>query len=200
MPPSFHLKISDPAQLTVTEIFSTITHKRLWDYSDYSPIDEICNEYGKEDEEFQGWIQKYKADLAGFKATTKIIDYIEELDSIADPEESIMQHRGVYDKNYRNKLTMKLHSKITDKSLEYIDSFWRSVADHFLLPSLPVHLESIRRGCTEITWLVPIQAASKIESTLRSITFLQQFQVSKVTLDDRVLYAAEIDEVSNYWL
>ncbi len=185
--------ISDTA--TIIEIFNALTHKQLWDHSSYSAFESIYKEFGEEDAELKIWMNNYKAELAGFKATTKIIDYIKECnteDEIADSEQSIRQYKGKYDKRYCRRLTMKLKSKITEKSLEYVDEFWRSVADHFFLPSLPIRLDSIHEGCTEISWLISTQSASQIESALHSVAFFRQFQVTKVSLDDITLYEVHI--------
>lgn len=153
--------------VSVIDIFSAITHCRLWDYSFYNPIEEICKEYGEDDPELSKYISSYKAELAGFKATTKIIDFIEECndeEDIACSDDSIDQYMARYDKKYYRRLAVKLKSPVAENSLEYVDHFWRSLADLFLLPSLPVLLDSIHRGCTEITWSISSKAASKIES------------------------------------
>ncbi len=111
--------ISDTA--TIIEIFNALTRKRLWDHSSYSAFESIYKKFGGEDPELKKWIGSYKAELAGFKATTKIIDYINECnseDEVADSEQSISQYKGKYDKKYCQRLTMKLKSQITEKSLE----------------------------------------------------------------------------------
>lgn len=182
---------------TIAEIFDALTRNRLWGHFSYSTFELIYKDFGKDDLELHDLIDSYKAKLAGFKATTKIIDFIKECnddDEIADSEQSIYQDKGRYDKKYCRRLTMKLKRRITEKSLEYIDEFWRSVADNFFLPSLPVQLDSIREGCTEISWLISAQAASKIESVLHALEFLQKVEVTKVSLENQVMYAAEMND------
>ena len=125
---------------SMAEIFEAISRHQLWDYSNYVPIEGIIREFGWDNPELSRWMNDYKSELAGFKATTKIIDYIrvcDEEDEIADSEVSLRQHMARYDKRYCRKLTIKLKSRITEKCLDYIDQFWRSIADHFFLPSLP---------------------------------------------------------------
>ena len=186
---------------SVMEVFNTLTHCRLWDYSDYSTFVAINREFGGGDPELKRWIDNYKAELAGFKATTKIIDHIKGCDSgdeIADSEQSLGQYKARYDKQYCKKLSLKLDTRVTEKSLEYIDQFWRSVADLFVLPPLPVLLESIRIGSTEITWFISLFAAIQIESailTAASVAFLEKFGVTEVAMDDEILYSTDMDKV-----
>ena len=145
------------------------------------------------------YISSYKAELAGFKATTKIIDFIEECndeEDIAYSDDSIGQFKARYDKKYYRRLAVKLKSPVAENSLEYVDDFWRSIADLFLLPSLPVLLESIHRGCTEITWSISSKAASKIESSV--LLFYRLLDVIQVKLDDEILFMAEEDDVSKW--
>lgn len=183
---------------TIVEIFDALTHNRLWSHFSYSTFESINKEFGKGDPELKNLVDNYKAELAGFKATTRIIDFIKECnneDDIADSEQTI---KGKYDKKYCRKLTMKLKSQITERSLDYVDEFWRSVADNFFLPSLPIQLDSIQEGCTEISWLISAQAASRIESVLHSIKFLQQCEVIKILMDGRVFYTDEVNKVGCY--
>ena len=102
--------------LTVTDIFETISRHRLWDYSYCTPIEEIAKEFGGDDMELKGWISNYKSELAGFKATTRIVDYIklckEEVE-IAESGQSLQQDIVHYDRQYCRKLTIKLKSRVT---------------------------------------------------------------------------------------
>ena len=188
---------------SVMEVFSALTHNQLWNHFSCSTIESIYNEFGGGDPKLRGWIDNYKAELAGFKATTKIINYIREWnceEDIADSEQSIAQYRACYDKDYCIKLAIKLKRRITEKSLEYIDEFWRSIADLFLLPSLLVLLKRIKEGCTEITWLVSPEIASLIESAVLnedSHLFLRQVPVMRITLDGRTLYATEVYQLKD---
>ena len=187
--------------LTVTDIFEAISRHRLWDYSYCTPLEKIVDEFGGDDLELRGWIKDYKAKLAGFKATTKIVDYIKmcsDEEEIADAEQSLREDMARYDRQYCRKLAMKLKSRVTEKCLDYIDQFWQSIADHFFLPSLPVLLDSIQEGCVEVTWLVPTLSAIQIQANiLDSAAFLEESEVMRVILDDEILYDEEgLDIVS----
>ncbi len=58
--------------VSMMDIFEVISRHRLWDYSHYSPIEEIA-EFEGDDPELKGWFTNYKSELTGFKATTRIV-------------------------------------------------------------------------------------------------------------------------------
>lgn len=181
-------------QETITDIFTAISDHCLWDYNSYTSVENICKEYGGDDEELLGKINNYKSDLAGFQATTKIVEYIRNcsINETADSEQSIGQDKARYNKMYCKKLSIKLEIPVPEKCLNYIDELWRSISDLFLLPSLPVLLESIREGCTEVTWYISTQAASQFESVVLkedSIELYWKYHVLTIALEGRILYS-----------
>ena len=184
---------------TVRDIFEAISRHRLWDYAYCTPIEEIANEFGGDDLELRGWIDDYKSELAGFKATTRIMDYIKmssDEKEIADSKQSLHQDMARYDGRYCRKLTIKLKSRVTERSLDYIDQFWRSIADHFLLPSLSALLDSIQEGCVEVTWLVPTLSALQIQANIQDSTaFLEKCEVIRVIMDGEILYDKGLGKV-----
>ena len=188
----------------VADIFEIISRHRLWDYTHCTPIEEIVGEFGGDDLELRGWIGDYKAELAGFKATTKIVDFIKacsDEEEIADSDQSIRHDMARYDKRYCRKLTIKLRAKVTEKSLSYIDEFWRSIADHFFLPCLSVLLDNIQKGCIEVTWCVPTLLALQIQANVQDSTqFLQQLAIIRVVMDGEILYDEEGMEMVSYAL
>ena len=185
---------------TVMDVFSAITHNRLWDYNNYCPVEEICKQYGGMDKRLLSLVNDYISELAGFRAANKLIKYVEDCneDDIADPDDSIGQYKARYDKKYYRKLSVKLNVRVTEASLDYIDKFWRSLACQLNLPSLRILLERICSGSTEIILLVSTQAAFIIEPMLRSaslVSFLRQHSVITVKLDERILYGASQEKV-----
>ena len=78
--------------ISVADIFEAVSRHQLWDYSYCTPIEEIAKEFGGDDLELRRWIDDYKSELAGFKATTKIVDYIKvcnDEEKIADSHQSL---------------------------------------------------------------------------------------------------------------
>ena len=177
---------------SVGDIIGALSRHKLWNYSCCNPIEEIAIEFGGDDTELKGWISDYKSELAGFKATIKIVDYIKVCnaeDEIADSSQSLQMDITRYNKRYCKALRIKLNSQVTDKSLGYIDQLWMSIADYFLLPSLSSLLERIKTGCVEVTWLVPTLSALQIQANIQdSKEFLDKLGVINVFMNDRNLY------------
>ncbi len=79
--------------LSLSDIFETVSRHQLWNYSHYTPIEHILNEFGENDPEMKKKMKDYKSEFAGFNATTKIVDYIDACnyrdEDIADPDDSL---------------------------------------------------------------------------------------------------------------
>ena len=181
---------------TISEIFGILNREGLWDYSSCCIyLEGIVNEFGSGNAEMKEWIGNYKSELAGFKATTKIVDYIKMCDKeseIADSEQSLRQNMARYDKCYCRSITFKLKAHVKEKSLDYIDQFWRSIAEYFLLPSLPALLDSIHSGCVEVTWVLSTPSALQIQENIQakiqeSTPFLQEHGVMRVMMDGEIV-------------
>lgn len=181
---------------SISETFVSITRNRLWDFLHYTPIEQIVKEFGDEDPELSDIVKKYRAELAGYKAMTKITEHIKlcrNSEEIADPDECLYLAR--YDRKYCRRLSVKLQVPVTDKSLDYIDQLWRSIAEYFCVPSLSVLLDTVRDGCIEVTWCVPTLSAMQIETNiLDSKEFLQSLNVTRVMLDKELLYDESLYE------
>ena len=73
---------------SVSEIFD-ILNGGLWDYGSCCIyLEGIVNEFGSDNAEMKEWISNYKSELAGFKATTKIVDYIKMCDKESEIADS----------------------------------------------------------------------------------------------------------------
>ena len=184
--------------LSMPDIMASVSRHQLWDYSCCTPIEKIAEEFGGDDGELREWISSYKSELSGFKATTKIVDYIKvcnEEQDIADSSQSIKEDMKRFNRLYCRKLTFKLKSHVVGKSLGYIDELWRSIADHFLLPSLTSLLDSIHEGCMCVTWLVPTLSALQIQANIQdSADFLEQLEVVRVMMDHTILHIHQVDK------
>ena len=179
----------------VVKIFEAVTSKGLWSYWHYTPVEKIVAEYAPKDDEMKGWLDSYKKQLSGFKATTKIADAIE-LYSIDEFENDPSRCLTVaYDPDYLQRLSLKLKTPVTEKSLEYIDDLWISLAEYFLLPSLSVLLDKIRSGCIEVSWLIPPHYVFQIIGNLQeNSSYLRSKGITKVLLDADCVYDGAQDE------
>ena len=170
--------------LSLSDIFETISCHQLWSYSHYTPIEQILNEFGENDpeirKEMDNWSFLDSMPPPYINACNNRDEYI------ADPDDSLRQNMARYDKQYCRKLTVKLGIRVTYQSLDYIDQIWSSIAEHFVLPSLSVILDSIHRGCVEITWYVPSLYALQIQANISDSTdFFQANKVIQLVIDVR---------------
>ncbi len=185
--------VSGPSQ-SVGDIFKSITKHKLWDYMNYYYIEEILEEFGGDDRELTEWVRDYKTDLGGFKAVTKIADFMDCFKagggSIVDTgsaDKSLNVAR--YDPTYYSTLSVKLETCVKEKGLFYVDDLWKSITDHFLLPPLPVLLDSICEGCVEVTWVTPSALTMQIQWNMDGASeFLDKNEILRVAIDNQVIY------------
>ena len=99
-----------------------------------------------DDQELKSWIEVYKKDLTSYKATMKLVDYIAVVDSDPSGENSSSeeeQEPAKYDRRYYRKLSIKLETKFTSHTLEYLDDLWKEFADLYNLPPLVTLLDHV---------------------------------------------------------
>ena len=172
----------------IVEIFDMISRNRLWSYMNYHPLEAIISDFGGDDAELNTWMKDYKVSLAGFRATTKIVEHIDTCkDDVILAEED--DHIARYDKQYCSKLSIKLKQRVTEKSLDYIDQLWRSIAGNFLLPSLSYLIEKIYIGSLVVILLIPTKSAMQIlKSSHTSTSFFQQNDIISIMIEDEIIY------------
>ena len=190
-----------PLTTDLEEIFEAITRNGLWDFLNYHPLEDIVHHFGEGDEQMKHWVREYKADLAGFKACTKIVDYLSEVESDSSFDESdsdlpTLPKPARYDNQYYRKLSLKLKVKVTDQSLSYIDDIWTSVSEYLLLPPLSALLDHICKGSITVVWLIPTGLVPQSLKRIRQGSdFFQQNSIESVTLDYKCVYNEEASTV-----
>ena len=152
------------SKATMAEIFRSISHNNSWYYLNCEPIVQIHKAFIGEDDELSKLIKSYKLELLGFKASTKIIDFIKACKQYEKTTEKSIEG---YKKDCHT-LEVKLNVKITEECLDYLDHLWKSFAEEFHIPLLPVVLEKISIGCAEITYFSKSSFHSQISTTLSS--------------------------------
>ena len=181
-----------PQSSNVVTIFEAVSRNGLWSYWHYTPVEKIVKEYAPEDDEMKGWLVNYKRELCGFKATTKIADAIEVYGSNIEEFEEGDRSKSIvlsHDQNYLRKLSVKLKTPVTEKTLEYVDDLWLSLAEYFLLPALSALLDNIKRGCIEVSWLIPPHYVFQVVGNLQeNASFLQTKNIIQVFVDDECVY------------
>ena len=147
-----------PKDYTVKQVFKELDKLKYWNFLDITGLESIVEMFD-EDHEAQNMklIKEYKEKLTGYKAVTKITDFIQHKENIKEEEEAGQEYRSIkedtekYDEKYRSKLSIKLFGgeapvKLSMQSLEYIEKLWNSLCIEFHMPSLPRLLDSIVIG------------------------------------------------------
>ena len=193
-----------PESPSVDEVFDFITHHKLWDYWNFFPLAMIVDKYLSKDKEMKAKIETYKTDLASYKATTKIVDYIKIVASESSSDDSSEEQTPVklkYNRRYYCKLSAKLDMKFTDHTLEYLDDIWKEFAGLFNLPSIVALLDCICERSILIVWYIQSHFAPQIFKTApHSVDFYLKHHITRVEFDGVCIYpqAREFIEVCYY--
>ena len=186
-----------PKSSDLRQIFEVITRHGLWNYWHYSPLQQIVEKFAADDQDMKTWIKNYKNDLVGFKASTRILDFIPVVESESsfddsDAEELHMAKLAKYDHRYFRKLSVKLKVKVTDQSLMYIESLWESFADYLFLPPLAAMFEHVHSGCIVVVWRIPSALVPLIcQKAPQASDFFREHQVVRVQVGHKIIYEDE---------
>lgn len=176
-------------------MFRAITQNGLWDFWNYSPLEEIVQRFGKDDPQLLLWINEYKCDLVGFKACTKMITYLSDVKS-SDTEQPAPVNAAKYDHKYYHELSVKLKLNVANRSLSFIDDLWRSVSECFLLPPLSALFDRVHKGCITVVWLIPTSLVPRLlRQIYKARVFLKQRHIASLALDNLCVYNEESNTV-----
>jgi len=187
-----------PHSTDIEDIFKAITRNEFWDYWNYSLLEEIVQQFAADDAEMLSWVNDYEHDLAGFKACTKIVDYMSVVKRDtslhgSDADESTTATPAKYDRRYRRQLSIKLKVNIAERSLLYIDKLWNSVAEVLFLPPLSALLDCIRKGCITVVLLIPTGVIPRfLQQVPRVSSFFRANGIKSVCLEKCCLFSDEI--------
>ncbi len=185
---------------SIVDIFVALSGLTKWKCDSISALEEICKKFGRSDRDLMKMIHDYKSELAGFRATTKIVHYMRctklddmevagELEPIAP---SILQTMAEHDNRYCHKLSIKLKTRVTEKCLDYIDELWASLVEYLYLPTLPALLKHIHDGCIEVTWLISNKTVRALLAKAQwSAEVAQHFEIIRIQLDHEIIYSEE---------
>lgn len=190
---------------SVSKVFTTLTKKKYWNFMDISGLESVVEMFSEHlEKENMDLLRNYKAQLAGFKAATKIKDYIacDKENASETPEHvtsqehtSIADNKGKYDEKYRTELSVKLLGNknatinISLESLMYIERLWTSLREEFKMPPLPHLLDKIVTGCIVIHWIVHHDVVHKIlEGIGNAREYFEREGVANIHLQEICVY------------
>ena len=181
-------KYDFPETSDVKKLFATISLSNLWDYHNYSPLEQLIDQFLPNDQEVGSLMKAYKARLSGFYLTTRLIDYIEyqNLSANDSDEECDQPSPKLTTKQYKKiKVVLQLKRKISQVSLDYVVKLWQSFAEEYEIPSLTAVIDRIVAGSVEVTWRVPQHIANAI---LPRSKFFRSHGIVLVAIDDVIIY------------
>ena len=170
------------------KLFTTVTLNDLWDYHNYSPLEQLVNKFLPSDQEVGSLMKAYKVHLSGFYLTTKLIDYVKYQNlSIDDShEESYQRSPKLTPKKHKKiKVVLQLDRKISQISLDYVVKLWQSFAEEYKIPSLTAVIDRVVAGSLVVTWRVPQHIADAI---LPRSKFFRSHGIVLVSIDDVIIY------------
>lgn len=170
---------------SITDVFIVLSGMQKWKCDAIAPLEEICIHFGRRNSDLMKLINEYKSDIAGFKATTRIIDHMNamDLDKVARSNDG-----------YFHDLSCKLGVNISEKCLDYIDQLWASLVVHLRIPPLPAILRHIQAGCIEVTWRISANTAQSIRTMKEKLKEVaQHFQIIRVELDQEILHGESLE-------
>lgn len=185
---------------SITKICTAISRNQLWDYNSLSSVENIVTTFAENDTVLRQWIEDYESNFIGFKASTKIADFIKICsgDDFAEyPYDSIESDMARYNRCYCRKLRLKLKThEVTKRSLLYVDCLWKSISKQLPIEPLSVLLEKIWTGCVEVTWYIPTLSALQIQAgCLPNNEFFREQKITWMICDKETLYEEEMSEV-----
>ena len=190
---------SIPKDYTVKQVFKELDKLKYWNFLDTTGLESIIEMFD-EDHEAQNMkmIKEYKEKLAGYKAATRITDFIQRtkksMEEAGQEYQSIKGDEEKYDEKYRSKLSIKLFGeeapvKLGMESLEYVEKLWDSLCIEFHMPSLPRLLDSIIIGSIIINWLIRHAHVMKVLERVHSaVHFFGRKFIASVSIEMVCIY------------
>ena len=183
-----------PETSDLTKIFNTVTESKLWCYDNYIPLKKLAEKLLPDDDPLLNHITEYWSQLSGFYTTTKIIDFID-LSKLEDAEDNTEQPAFIAENNkkYYHKLTLWLKRnrkvKLSNLTLDYIDTLWKALIEEFNLPLLVAMIDEIVSRSLIVSWLVPLQVSNVTAASYsKALWFYQKHNILLVELDDCTVY------------
>ena len=168
-----------------TDLFKTITTHGVWSYSNYDFLECIINEYVPD---LCAAMTDYQKDYVGYTLTTKIEDHIDAVATIADSE---TPHP---DSDLFSRLETRIHAKLSERTLKYIDELWKSLSVRFVLKPYQLLLDKVMKGSITITWCFPRYETKRIIEIVKSSSqFFSEHDIVEVSIDGEFVYQTRTD-------
>ena len=163
-----------------TDLFVTITALGVWSYNNYNLLECIINEYIPD---ICAAMTDYQKDYRGYRLTTKIEDHIKAVATLSDSD---TPHP---DSNWFSCLETRIHVKLSERTLKYIDELWKSLSVLFDLPPYQLLLDKVMKESITITWYFPRYRTKRIIEIVKSSSqFLSEHDMVEVSINGEITY------------
>ena len=178
-----------PHTANVAELFIAITRNRFWNFMHCDKLAKVAGIFLGGDGEVKSQLMQYTQNLAKYKATTKMVDYVSiasEPTDIGEPEEieelASSLRPACKDHRYFCDITVKIRVTVTTQSLSYIDELWGSLSTLFLIPPSTAILDKILTGSLYISWLIPSHCIPQVMEGVQRLETQTFFHQSGIVL------------------
>lgn len=161
----------------------------------YYPLEEIMKLiFGENEKCISTLFEDYEENLNKYLVVNGIVEFL----NSHDKEDLLCQSKTAqfikhFKRNHLYHLGLKVKAPITEKSLHYVQSLWKSLRMRFSLTPSTVLLENILKACIEINWLVPTEVSTTLcEEGPTSKDFFLQEQIKIVWIDGECIYHEDI--------
>ena len=192
---SLYPDISSPDLIPVTSdlntIFEAMGCNQLWSYMNYFPLEQIVKQFGGDNPDMIGEIEKFKKHRAGFQLATKIKAFI--------PAAKKCKHEQLNPVNPEHfaKLSLILDERVADYSLKYLEELWQSLSFHMQLPPIELLFEIIDSGSIQIVFLIPTRLVPQVIHQAQYSAYFYEMHhrhVRSVTVGDYCIYESKYTE------
>ena len=165
----------------VSEILESLLVHRLLSYKNFDILRSIINHYASDDVETKTKLDEYEQELAGYVLVTKMKDYLNaeiQQSELSEPDSELL-----------HEISTKVKANVTEKTMKYVSELRDSLAYQVKLPVTAVLFHKIKKGCVEITWLLPCHLTEFTRRRLQECTdYFQQEKILRVTIAGRCVY------------
>lgn len=194
-----------PCYSEISDVFDSLTRKRLWTYQHYSPLEKVVDRFLTSDTAVKGLVRAYKGHLSGYFVTKRLIDFTKGANlPLADSHNTFPLDKYCTQKHYQGlKAVLQIEGRrVSELSLMYVSKLWERFAEEFDLPLLTAVIDKIVEGSLVITWLILPYLVHKIlisSKTPKSVKFFRQHHIQLLTSEGFKIYD-EIQMVNYAWV
>lgn len=169
----------------IDDIFRTLSRHKLWDYQNYSLLQDLVLQFANKSPQLSGLMSRYAHDLSCYQRKTLIFD-------THDSQDKNVSVNGLF-----QLLTVELSISAENLCLDYVADFSGSLVHQFSLVPATVLLKKVTKYPFKLMWLIPTVLCKKIcEQISSNHKWLEERNVALMAFEDKVVYTKNRTKVS----